>query len=73
MTNNRRNQTNRSSPVTTVALEHAEHVYTFGTILAVTMSWSANHSVAWASVHGLMSYLYIVLYVFGVVDQAPAQ
>jgi hypothetical protein len=34
----------------------------FGSALAITISWSANHSILWAIVHGLLSWLYVVYY-----------
>ena len=35
----------------------------FGTALAITLSWSANKSILWAIVHGLLSWIYVVYYV----------
>jgi hypothetical protein len=35
---------------------------TFGTALAIAISWSVNHSVFWAIIHGLFSWLYIIYY-----------
>ena len=34
----------------------------FGTALAITISWSANKSLLWAIVHGLLSWIYVVYY-----------
>jgi len=34
----------------------------FGSALAITMSWSANHSILWAIVHGLFSWFYVIYY-----------
>lgn len=34
----------------------------FGTILAITISWSANQSLLWAIVHGVLSWLYVIYY-----------
>jgi hypothetical protein len=36
---------------------------TFGTALAITISYSANHSVAWAIVHGILSWIYVIYHV----------
>ncbi len=36
---------------------------TFGTALAIAISWSYNHSVLWAIVHGFMSWIYVVYHV----------
>ena len=34
----------------------------FGTALAITISWSANKSLLWAVIHGLLSWIYVVYY-----------
>ena len=34
----------------------------FGSALAIAISWSANKSLLWAIVHGLLSWLYVVYY-----------
>lgn len=34
----------------------------FGSVLAITISWSANHSILWAIIHGCLSWLYVVYY-----------
>lgn len=34
----------------------------FGTALAIAISWSANKSLLWAIVHGLLSWIYVVYY-----------
>ena len=36
---------------------------TFGTVLAIAISWSINHSVLWAIIHGFLSWLYVAYYV----------
>ena len=38
-------------------------LYFLGTMLAVALSWSVNHSVLWAIIHSLFSWLYIIYYV----------
>lgn len=35
---------------------------TLGTALAVTISWSANKSILWAIIHGLLSWFYVIYY-----------
>jgi hypothetical protein len=35
----------------------------FGTALAICISWSVNHSLIWAIIHGLLSWFYVVYYV----------
>jgi hypothetical protein len=34
----------------------------FGSALAMVISWTANKSLLWAIVHGLLSWLYVVYY-----------
>ena len=36
---------------------------TFGSALAITISWSLHKSVFWAIVHGILSWLYVIYYV----------
>lgn len=36
---------------------------TFGTALAMAISFNVNHSVLWAIIHGLLSWFYVVYYV----------
>ncbi|MEO6066026.1 MAG: hypothetical protein ABIP49_09645 [Lysobacterales bacterium] len=35
----------------------------FGSALAMVITWSANKSLLWAIVHGLLSWLYVIYYV----------
>lgn len=34
----------------------------FGTALAICISWSINNSVLWAILHGFFSWLYVIYY-----------
>ncbi len=34
----------------------------FGTALAIAISWSANHSILWAIIHGILSWVYVIYY-----------
>ncbi len=34
----------------------------FGSALAIAISWSANKSILWAILHGLLSWIYVVYY-----------
>ena len=34
----------------------------FGTALAITISWSTNHSILWAIIHGVLSWIYVIYY-----------
>ena len=31
-----------------------------GTIIAVVVSWSRNHSILWAIIHGILGWLYVI-------------
>ncbi|HPT28897.1 MAG TPA: hypothetical protein PLZ95_20920 [Bryobacteraceae bacterium] len=42
--------------------EAARSGITFGSALAIAISWSANKSILWAIVHGLLSWVYVVYY-----------
>jgi hypothetical protein len=34
----------------------------FGTALAISISWSINKSILWAIVHGFLSWIYVLYY-----------
>jgi hypothetical protein len=34
----------------------------FGSALAIAISWSVNHSILWAILHGFFSWLYVIYY-----------
>jgi hypothetical protein len=36
----------------------------FGCALAIVLSWTANKSIGWAIIHGLLSWLYVIYYLF---------
>jgi len=42
--------------------EAARAGITFGTALAIAISWSQNHSILWAIVHGILSWFYVVYF-----------
>ena len=42
--------------------EAAKKGITFGTCLAMVISYANWHSVGWAIVHGLMSWLYVIYF-----------
>jgi hypothetical protein len=42
--------------------------FTLGSLVAVALSAGANHSVAWAVVHGLLSWAYVFFYLIGPID-----
>jgi hypothetical protein len=35
---------------------------TFGSALAIAISWSANKSILWAILHGVFSWLYVIYF-----------
>jgi hypothetical protein len=35
---------------------------TFGSALAIAISWSVNKSILWAMLHGLFSWFYVIYY-----------
>lgn len=35
----------------------------FGSVLAITISWSLHQSVIWAIIHGLFSWFYVIYYI----------
>ena len=42
--------------------EVAKTGITFGTALAITISWSLHKSLIWAIVHGFFSWFYVIYY-----------
>ena len=34
----------------------------FGSALAIAISWSVHHSILWAIIHGFLSWVYVVWY-----------
>jgi len=44
-------------------VEGAKYGISFGTALAIAISYTNNHSVLWAIIHGLFSWLYVIYYV----------
>ena len=37
---------------------------TFGSALAITISWSLHKSILWAIIHGFFSWFYVIYYAF---------
>ncbi len=42
--------------------EAARSGITFGSALAIAISWSVNKSILWAIIHGLFSWFYVIYY-----------
>lgn len=36
-----------------------------GSVIAVIISWTTNHSVLWAILHGIFGWFYVIYYVLG--------
>ena len=34
----------------------------FGSMLAITLSWSLHHSILWMILHGICSWFYVIYY-----------
>lgn len=34
----------------------------FGSVLAITISWSVHKSIVWAILHGFFSWIYVIYY-----------
>lgn len=34
----------------------------FGSALAIAISWSVNQSILWAILHGILSWIYVIYY-----------
>lgn len=45
-----------------VRVETTRYGITFGSALAISISWSVNKSILWAIVHGFLSWLYVIWY-----------
>lgn len=45
-------------------VEIAKSGVSFGTALAIAISWTANKSILWAIIHGMCSWLYVIYYFF---------
>ena len=45
-----------------VRVEGAKYGASFGAALAIAISYTANHSIPWAIVHGILSWLYVIYF-----------
>lgn len=52
----------RSDTIYTYRWQMARSGITFGSALAIAISWSVNKSILWAIFHGLLSWLYVLYY-----------
>jgi len=49
--------------VANYSVEGAKYGISFGTALAIAISYTNNHSVLWAIIHGFFNWLYVIYYV----------
>jgi hypothetical protein len=42
--------------------ESVKYGVSFGTALAIAISYTNNHSILWAIIHGLFSWLYVIYF-----------
>jgi len=45
-----------------VRVEGAKYGVSFGSALAIAISYTANHSIVWAIIHGILGWLYVIYY-----------
>ncbi len=44
--------------------EAGRYGVTFGSALAIAISWHAHQSILWAIIHGIFSWFYVIYYLF---------
>ena len=47
-----------------VVNQAVKHGVSFGSALAIAISWSVHKSLLWAIVHGALSWLYVIYFAF---------
>jgi hypothetical protein len=52
----------RERPVYTRSIRAAKAGASFGSALAIAISWSVHHSIIWAIIQGFFSWAYVVYY-----------
>ncbi len=57
-----RDGTLRRPTVVYRTVQAAKAGISFGSALAIAISWSTYHSIFWAIVHGFLSWLYVIYY-----------
>jgi hypothetical protein len=45
-----------------IRIEGAKYGASFGSALAIAVSYSNNHSLVWAVVHGILSWVYVIYF-----------
>ncbi len=43
-----------------IRVEGAKYGVSFGSALAIAISYSYNHSILWAIIHGILSWIYVL-------------
>lgn len=54
--------TPRGPTVVTRTVQAAKAGVSFGSALAIAISWSVHHSIVWAIIHGFLSWLYVIYF-----------
>ena len=52
----------RGPTVVTRTVQAAKAGVSFGSALAIAISWSVHHSIIWAIIHGFLSWLYVIYF-----------
>ncbi len=55
--------THNAEKNTTIVKKTVKSGVTFGSALAMVISYTAWHSISWAIVHGLLSWAYVIYYI----------
>jgi hypothetical protein len=45
-----------------VRVEGAKYGVSFGSALAIAISYTTNHSILWAIIHGILGWLYVIYF-----------
>jgi hypothetical protein len=45
-----------------VRVEGAKYGVGFGSALAIAISYTSNHSIVWAIIHGILGWLYVIYF-----------
>ena len=45
-----------------IRVESAKYGVSFGSALAIAMSWTTNHSIIWAIIDGIFGWFYVVYF-----------
>lgn len=46
-----------------MTIEYVKEGIGFGSALAIVISYTANHSILWACLHGSLSWIYVIYFV----------